>query len=547
MNGYCGRRFAPIDLVAPRLLRRNGDSGRLLALVDASAPPVPRWAGSVGARGRRAARVLGVLVMGAVLLSAAARPARAQGAGALTPDEAVRLGLERNAQLRAARADVAAARASYEQVRAGRLPAIRAQGSYARLSTNIPPVTFSLPGLDSAFTFQAVELNRYDAELSVVQPLFTGFRLSHEIGAAAQDARAAQRGLEQQRADVALAIRRAYWDLYRALAVRDAVDAAIGRVDQHLREVRNDLGAGSALARDLLAAETRRSEVVLQRVETQNAVRVGQLELNRLIGQPLETPVHPTGDTALGLVAGGSPAGVSADTATVALKAAGLPGSAGVADDPSAPAQAAGRDSLAALDPAKATPEALVAAALASHPQLAAQEAQVQAAHDRLRAVEGSRFPELSLVGRYVYARPNPYFFEAQDRFNSSWELGVSATWSIWEGGRKGAQVAEARARLAAAEARLADLREQVTVDVARQQLEVLRAREAMNAAALNVSSASESFRVARQQFDEGAALSSDVLDAEQAYRRAESSRAGAVADFAIARAALLNALGRVW
>ncbi len=107
--------------------------------------------------------------------------------------------------------------------------------------------------------------------------------------------------------------------------------------------------------------------------------------------------------------------------------------------------------------------------------------------------------------------------------------------------------MAEARARLAAAEARLADMREQVAVNVAREQLEVLRAREAVSVAAGNVSSASESFRVARQQYGEGAALTSDVLDAEQAYRQAEANRAGALADYAIARAALLDALGRVW
>jgi outer membrane protein TolC len=37
------------------------------------------------------------------------------------------------------------------------------------------------------------------------------------------------------------------------------------------------------------------------------------------------------------------------------------------------------------------------------------------------------------------------------------------------------------------------------------------------------------------------------VLDAEEALRRARARRADALADHAIAEAALLNALGRVW
>jgi len=173
--------------------------------------------------------------------------------------------------------------------------------------------------------------------------------------------------------------------------------------------------------------------------------------------------------------------------------------------------------------------------------------ARVNALRSQLQAVQGSRLPQLSLVGRYSYSRPNPYFFMEPDRFHHTWELGVSAAWDLWSGGRVGAQAAEAGARLRAAEARLADTRAQVAVDVARQRLEVTRAAEAMAAARQNVEAARESFRVARQQFDEGAALSSDVLAAEQAYRQAQANRAGATADYAIARATLLDALGRVW
>jgi outer membrane protein len=439
------------------------------------------------------------LVLCACLLLLGAGPGRAQAARELTADECVRLGLERNPGLQAAHADALAARASYDQVRAGRLPSLSGQASYTRLSDNTPSVTFTLPGTDSSFTFQAVELNRYDAQLTVQQPLFTGFRLHNQIRAAAQEARAAALNVDQQRADAALEIRRAYWTLFRALAVRDAVDAELRDVEAHVTDVRNGVAAGTALRKDLLAAQTRSSEVALDRVEADNSVRLGQLDLNRLIGLPLDTPVRPVG-------------GVTVDS------------SAGVGDL-----------------------EQLTAQALAGRPQIGAQEAQVGALQAQVRAAQGGRLPQLSLVGRYAYSRPNPYFFEDQTHFHYTWELGLSAQWNIWQGGRLGAETAEARARLQAAEARLADTREQVRVNVARQHLEVLRSVEAVAAATRNVAAAEESYRVTRQQFDEGAALSSDVLDAEQAFRRAQANRAGALADYAVARATLLDALGRVW
>ena len=83
-------------------------------------------------------------------------------------------------------------------------------------------------------------------------------------------------------------------------------------------------------------------------------------------------------------------------------------------------------------------------------------------------------------------------------------------------------------------------------VEVTRQVLEVRRATEAVDVAGRSVRSAEETFRVAGEQFAEGAALSADVLDAEQALRRARARQVRALADYAIARAALLASEGRV-
>jgi len=153
----------------------------------------------------------------------------------------------------------------------------------------------------------------------------------------------------------------------------------------------------------------------------------------------------------------------------------------------------------------------------------------------------------LGRYGRWLYAKPNPYFFMEQDRFNSTWELGISGSWAIWDWGRRSAAEREARARMEAAEARLQATTEQVAVETARLELEVRRAADAVGVAEQNVREAEESFRVVGLQFEEGVALSADVLDAEEALRRARARRADALADKAIADAAVLNALGKVW
>ena len=460
----------------------------------------PGSAGSgTGGRGVEVRPAAGVAMAGS-LIAVLCSFGLAGGAAAqedLTVEESVRLGLEHNAGLRAAEADAAAAEAVYEQARAGRLPALRSQASYTRLSDNIPAVEFMLPGLDSTLTVQAVELDRVHAEVSLEVPLLTQLRLRHESRAAEHGMSAAELLAEQERADVAFAIRRAYWALYRATAVRAMTDAAIERVETHVGEVRSRLAEGAALNRDLLSARTRRSEVLLERVEAENAVRVARLELNRLIGLPLDTPVRATSEV-----------------------------------------------EVVAPEPAPTIPTPAV---VGERPEIGALREQVGGLREEWRAARATRYPDLDFIGRWVYARPNPYFFADQDAFRSTWELMLSARWSIWEGGRVRARASEARSRLEAAEARLAETRERVAVEVARLRLEVERATEAMGVAAENVGEAEESYRVVRQQFAEGVALSSDVLDAEEALRRANARRAEARADYAIARAAVLNALGRAW
>lgn len=438
-----------------------------------------------------------LLVVGICVLHV--RAGMAQVGRVLDPDEAVRLGLAGNEAVRAARADAAAAGAQYRQARAARLPSVSSRAAYTRLSDNIPEIAFDtsfLPGLDTSFTLAPVELNRYRAELTAEQVLFTGFRLDNQIRAARRQARAAEHLAAQEESDVAFRIREAYWRLDQALAALDATEEALAQVEAHLRDVENRRNAGAALASDVLAVQTRRSEVRLDRVEAENAVQLARLTLNRLIGLPLDADVRPSADIDI----------------------------QSLTDDV----------------------DGLVARALDARPALQALGAEAAASDALLDASQGAWFPEVALNGRYVYARPNEYFFTEQDIFKATWEAGVALRWDIWDGGSRRAEAGEARARFESAEARLEAARQDVAVDVTRQFLEVGRALAALAVAEQLVEEAEEALRVMRQQYVQGVALSADVLDAEQAFRSAQARRVQARADYAIARAALRNAVGEI-
>lgn len=427
----------------------------------------------------------------------ALEPAPSAGATPLSPDEAVRLGLERSVRLRAAEADIDEARAVLGEARAARFPTVDALASYTRLTDNVPEVDFQFPGLDTTFTILPVELNRYHSEIKIEQPIFTGFAIRNQIRAAAHQADAAEAIRTQEEADLAFEIRSAYWRLAQATEILDALDAALTSVEEHVRVTEARVDEERALRRDLLAAQTRRSEVMLERLEAENAVRLAQLELNRLVGLPL-------------------------DARTLA----------------EAPLD---------VEPPAADLETITTATLNARPQLRAMEDQIEALEVRADISRGGWLPNLFAVGRYVYARPNPYFFAEQGEFKGTGEIGLSLQWNLFEGGRRMAQTRQAEARVDAAEAQLAEAREQVAVEVARRYLELQRAIEAVGVAEQHMEEARESYRVVREQFAEEAALTADVLEAERAAREAEARRWQARSDYGIARAALLNVQGRVW
>jgi len=415
----------------------------------------------------------------------------------LTADESVKIGLDHNVRIRIANAETDEARHALRQVRAAQLPSVRGQASYTRISDNVPEVEFSVPGIDTTFTFLPVELNRYYSEFTVEQPVFMGFRIRNQIRSAGYQAEAAALMGDQEQADVAFAIRRAWWTLYQAIAIRESVDAALLQVDEHLKDVQNRIDAGTALTTDYLNARTRRSEVLLEQIEARSAVRMAQLELNRLLGMPFDNNIRP------------------------------------VTPEP--------------FEPLPFDSEPLVESALEQRPQIRAMEKQIDGLGTQVNMTRGLWFPELYLVGRYIYARPNQYFFLDQDRFKASWEVGLALRWSIFEGGSRIAGTNRARTRLKIAEERLTDIREQVSVEMTRQHLELQRAAEAIRVAGGNIDGTEEALRMARKQYEEGVALSSHVLDAEYALRAARARYVRAEAEYAIARAAVLNVMGHVW
>jgi outer membrane protein TolC len=339
--------------------------------------------------------------------------------------------------------------------------------------------------------------DNYRSRLDVAWPLYTGGRLEALARAARAEAGATTREVDSLRADVRLEVARAYWSAVTATATVRVVEEALARTDAHVRDLRARLGQGLIPPNEVLTAQALRSRHEVQVIESRAAAELAFADLRRLAGLP--------------------------PAATLELVS------------PLEAADAAGSDDF----------DTQVARARASRPERGALVQRLEAAAARLAAAGSARRPTIALAGGYDYARPNARIFPRTEEWQDSWDVSVNASWSLWDGGRRGAEQAEASAAARALRARLAEFDSLVELEVRQRRLELASGRAAARAAAEGVESAAEARRVLGERFHVGVATSTEVLDAQVAWLQAELDRTRALAAVRIAESRLARTLGQ--
>jgi outer membrane protein TolC len=189
-----------------------------------------------------------------------------------------------------------------------------------------------------------------------------------------------------------------------------------------------------------------------------------------------------------------------------------------------------------------------VAAAVAARAERADRQAlslRAEAANARIDAARAGFKPSLAVVGGYDYARPNPKIFPREDEWRPAWDIGVNINWSLWNGGRTAAEVAEARSQAIAAQEQLAEFDTVIGLEVRQRQLDLDSARAQVPPALDGVKSAAEARRVVQERFAAGVATNTDLLDAQQDQLEAELQRTRTLANVRLAEARLARALGK--
>ena len=402
----------------------------------------------------------------------------------LTLEDAIARGLRYSARLAELQARQEAATAVQAGRAAAKLPIISAQAGYTR-TNHVDPYALLAPGPSLRVLYPDVP-NNYRARLDLQWPIYTWGRADALERAAMAEANASAEDVAAARADLVLEITRAYWAVVTAGETERVLAAAVRSLDAHVDDLKVRLDQGLISPNDLLSAQAQRSRERVAAIEADVTRQTTEADLRRLIGG--DGPIQP--------------ADLSAATST-------------------------------------ATPDVTLA-----RPERRALDQRLEAAREREGAVRASGKPQIFVGGGYDYARPNPRIFPRADQWENSWDASVNLSWTLWDGGRRGAEQAEAAATARAVSARIDEFDRQATFELQARRLEVTASRAAIDAAQEGIDAAVEARRVVAERYRAGVATSTEVLDSEVAVLQAQLDRTRALASHRLAEARFARASG---
>jgi outer membrane protein TolC len=152
--------------------------------------------------------------------------------------------------------------------------------------------------------------------------------------------------------------------------------------------------------------------------------------------------------------------------------------------------------------------------------------------------------PQVAGIVAVEPTKPNQRFVPRTDEWKTSWDLGVTLTWPIFDGGKARADNAAALAQAEALGHRLDDFDLALTVEVRQRLLDLESGRAALAASAEAVTAATEARRVVQERFRAGVATSTEVLDAQQELLEAELERTRLAATQRLNEAELVRTVG---
>ena len=427
----------------------------------------------------------------------------------LTVEDCIKIGLKNSKGLKVSKSKIDFANSKSKEVDAGRLPALKLNAGYTRLSSidafNLPmgvsPSDTSMLSkvmtqLGRSFSgLFPVILNNYALKATVTQPIFTGYRLENNSKLMEYNIQASEEDLKKDAQQLIVDIESAYWSYYGAMEFKKSVEENIKQVKGHLTDIQNFFESGLATNNEVMKVKLQLSNLELTRLDAENAVDLSLINLNNTMNIPVSTNI-----------------------------------------------ELSSKPEIKNEEPVDLT--SAVEKANTSRPELKAMSLRIKSGEAGVKIAESGWWPQINIFGDYIYNRPNQRISPMQDKFAGTWDLGLTIGWDIWNWNITKHQVNEAEATLEQTILGLGQMKDGITMEVSGAYMTFKKAKQKIHVTDETILQAEENYRVTKEKFDGGVAINSELLDAESSLLVSKISQISAIVDYQIAKSKFEKAIG---
>ena len=414
-------------------------------------------------------------------------------AQAVTLDESVRAALENSPTLQAAESRIDSAQAMVRQAKSYYYPTVGLSATYAR--SDNPPQAFMM-------TLNQRTLNMQDPAFNPNEPDDTDnlrgsigaqwriFDLQRDAGKrmARLGAEASAEALAAARNQLVHEVTRGFFGVLQAKAFSDVQAQSVASIEESLRIARERFKAGGSVRTDVLNLETQLAQAREDLIKVRNGAQLAVAALNAAMGSE-----------------------------QVTLENIESPNAATFEAPP---------------------PECTDPEAFENRPELRAARLMRQVKEQDLKKAKGGYAPTLSAFGSIDEDSGNASDFE------HSYMAGVMAEINIFDGARTRAAVQAAQAELEAAKADEQKARLNLKLDLTQAFLGTRDSWERLDVTRRSLESAQEAQRIIREQYEQGAADISILLQTQVGVTAMQTRNVAAQYDYLIALSNLKRAKG---
>jgi outer membrane protein TolC len=412
--------------------------------------------------------------------------AAARAAEPWTLEHALDYALAHNPDARIAQQRIAAAQAGLDEANSAYWPHLQVQSSYTR--TDNPMMVFGNILAQHAYNYASPpnfndlpDVDDANVQGIVTVPLYAGGRISAGKDAAKAGAAAARQEAAAVRNELGFEVARAFYTVLKTRDFIRAAEAEVHSYETNLTIAQARLEGGTLLKSDVLDIEVRLAQSRENLVRARNANQLAGRALRNLLG--IENGDFTVADSA----------------------------------------------------PKMHAPEM---EDISHRPELAAARERERAAKAQLRGAKSGYLPRVSAFGSLGYN-----YGWVMDGNGHNYTAGVMAQWDLWDGFSTRSQARKAEAGLESTVEQNRKLRLAIDFEYQQARLALDTANERLAVTEKSVAQAQESVTLTQNRFEQGLALSTQLIDAETALVAARVGRAEATADQRIAIAALRKAL----